>query len=234
MSPNHLIVGTCVNPTIDVAVIDVSLNPIYTINDVSAHLVILDPIDISSDVFHSIFYDSSGSFAVNPRYKHVEAVAPLVAINHPYRTVDDGENFCLLDVIFDFIEYDLNVCRTAFTPCTNIALNKQLLGLKTFYDLGIIKLQCSLDWNSIIESINCELHNHHHDDHYPCLNSSHFPAGYTVTHTGNHQDRNITIDLVISIAFTSPTVGVLPTIIKLIYRAEFPIDWSVPNRPRVS
>lgn len=195
-------------PRFDVAVIDVSINPIVLVSDTSAHLVILDEIDITSNIFHSIFYDSSGNFALNPTLNpavtHSDHIIPYVGINFPYRTMDNGKHFCLLDTIFENIEDDLNVCRTAFTPCTNIALHKQLMNLKTFYDLGLIRLQCYLDWPSIINAVNCEINDPH-----------------------NAPD-SIVVDLIISIVFATPTVGVMPTIVKLIYRTTFPIDPYYP------
>ncbi len=191
--------GCTGHPIIDVAVIDVSLNPINIVTDGSAHLVILDSIDISSNIFHAIFYDSSGDFSLNPNYDGLDILKPYVGISNPYRTKDNGHNFCLIDTIFDNIECDLGVCRTAFTPCTNIALNKQLAALKTFYDLGLIKLECSLSWSEIINVINCAI-----DDLV-------------------NVPPNIIVDLVISIVFTTPTIGVYPTIIKLIYSTDFPI-----------
>ena len=187
----------CSKTSIDVAVIDVSINPIVTIYDVSAHYVILDPIDISSNIFHSIFYDLSGNFALNPNFKNIDDVFNFVGINTPYRTTCGGDPFCLLDVIYDFIEDDLNVCRSAFTPCTNIALTKQLMFLKTFYDLGVYTLECSLNWKQIIDAVNCEMN--------------------------NNTDTTITADLIISIVFRTPTVGVQPIVVKVVYRVTFPI-----------
>jgi hypothetical protein len=192
-------VPSCSRPAIDVAVIDISVNAIRMISDISAHFVILDNIEIDSTVFHSIFYDSSGNFALNPAYARDDDVRPYVGINFPYRTINDGNFFSLLDIIFDNIEFDLNISRLAFTPCTNIALTKQLIGLKTFYDLGLLRLECSLDWKSIIYAVNGEIED--------IRNLPPF----------------VIVDLIISIVFTSPTVGVLPTIIKLIYSTKFPI-----------
>lgn len=199
MNMNTLTVGHCSNPSIDVAVIDMSINEIFLTSDVSAHLVVLDNINITSSIFHALFYDTSGNFALNPLYKYTNSIRPYVGINKPYRTYENGRDFCLLDEIFENIEDDLNVCRTAFTPCTNIALNRQLMGLKTFYDLGLIKLACWIDWNTILEMVACLF-----DDY----NVGSMPS-------------SVKIDLIISIVFKTPTVGVLPTIVKLVYTTEF-------------
>ena len=65
---NNINISACSNdiPRFDVAVIDVSINEINMIYEGSAHLVILDEIDITSNIFHSLFYDLSGQFVLNP------------------------------------------------------------------------------------------------------------------------------------------------------------------------
>lgn len=167
-------------------------------NDVNEHLTLLDPIGpITSDLFHSIFYQSSNDFNLIENSPPLADVIEYVSLADPYRKYL-GENYSLTDNIIDNLTGDLNTSLSAFTPCSVIALNSQLVNLKTFYDLGSVPT-CNLTWSEIVTIVdgNCD-----------------YPAG----------TETFVAKLVINITFTTPTLNVKPTRVRYVYEVEFPVQ----------
>ena len=155
------------------------------------HVVILDEITIDESLFKSIFYQTD-NFAINPNAALSEL--SLSKISFSNLTVS-GVHFCLFDVIIQNIEADLGVSSSMFSPCTNIALHKEINAIKSLVDLiqtGTIV--CSMTWTDIINSLKCEANN-----------------------------GVAEVILTLTVVFTNPTVGVNSTIIKFNYRTSINI-----------
>ena len=151
------------------------------------HIIELDNITITESLFKSIFYQSD-NFSINPSAALNPSILNFISFIN--RTVL-GVNFCLIDEIYKNIEDDLGINRILFSPCTNIALNKQFGSIKSLCDLtqsGTIV--CSMDWSEIVNSIKYEF------DNVDPINT------------------NPNVVLTLSVVFTTPTTGVNATIIK--------------------
>jgi hypothetical protein len=151
------------------------------------HVIELDNISISESLFKSIFYQTD-NFSINPG----AALQPstLIFISFINQTVL-GVKFCLVDEIYKNIENDLGISRILFSPCTNIALNKQLGSIKSLCDIiNSGTILCSMNWSEIVNSVRCEF------DNVDPINT------------------NPTVVLTLSVVFTTPTTGVNATIIK--------------------
>lgn len=185
--------------TVDVAVMTQALQSINIRND--EHRVVLDKIVIDSTLFRSIFYSNGNNFALNQAYlSDLKSIIQYVSLDDPYRTVN-GNDFCLVDTIYDNIEEDLGVLRDNFTPCSNIALNTELSGIKTLYDLKKLTPACALTWETLENLAACE-----------CDQPVDVPT-------------NVRMNLVITVVFSTDTVGttsvIKPTVLRLFYETTF-------------
>jgi len=155
------------------------------------HIVNLDVINIDETLFKSIFYQTD-NFAINPNAALDEL--SLSKISFSNLTVS-GSHFCLFDTILQNIEADLGVSSSMFSPCTNIALHKDINSIKSLVDLiqtGTIV--CSMTWTDIINALKCEENN-----------------------------GVAEVILTLTVVFTNPTVGVNSTIIKFNYKTTITI-----------
>jgi len=115
------------------------------------HIIILDPRPIINWlVFKNLFYYLSNTFSLNRS-------VPLLLLSYisfDNRTTN-GTDFCLTETIFDNIEIDLGLSRIMFSPCTNIALNKQLNAINTLADIvPTSTIVCSMTWADIVNTVN--------------------------------------------------------------------------------
>lgn len=166
---------------IDFAVYAKQISPINLKNPLD-HIVDLDAVNIPESSFKSIFYQTD-NFSINP---NTSLDATLLAyISFLNKTVL-GKEFCLYDELLKNFENDLGVSSAMFSPCTNIALNKEINGIKSLCDLiqsGTII--CSMTWTDIVNTVRCE----------------------TTTNTAN-------VLLTLSVVFTNQTTGINATVIK--------------------
>jgi hypothetical protein len=185
---------------IDVALLSTELSQINIIDDVN--VVLLDPVGpISSQLFREIFYNNRNIFQLQRGVPPINTIIEYVGLTHPYRTIN-GKPFYLVDTIYDNIEKDLNVSRWMFTPCSNIALNTELINLETFYDLNNLIPTCALTWDTLLKLVKSESESE-------CI--------------GIQNPSEIIIKLAISIMFTIPTKGVSPIMVKHFFEVRFPL-----------
>lgn len=147
------------------------------------HITELDNINISETFFRNIFYQTD-NFAINPQAYLDQLLLPYISFSN--LTVL-GKHFCLYDEIIKNIENDLGVSSSMFSPCTSIALAKEINAIKTLCDLiqsGTIL--CSLTWTDIMNIVKCESEN----------------------------GSSVNVILTLSVVFTNPTTGINATIIK--------------------
>lgn len=178
---------------LDFAVVSFTYNAV-NIQNTTDHIIYLDAINIDESIFKSIFYQTN-NFAINPNIDN--SLLNYISFNNV--TFNTG-HFCLVDIIYENIENDLGLSRNMFSPCTNIALNKQLNSIKTLLD--IVKTStviCSLSWSDIVNTVKCQF-----DDVEP-------------------MPTNPEVLLILTVVFSSPTEGVNNTIIKFSYKVKITI-----------
>jgi hypothetical protein len=154
------------------------------------HIVELDAINISETLFKSIFYQTD-NFSINPNI----SLSLLNYVSFINKTVL-GVEFSLIDELIKNFENDLGVSSSMFSPCTNIALHKEINAIKSLCDLiqsGTII--CSMTWTDIVNSIRCE----------------------TTNNVAN-------VILILSVVFTNQTAGINSTIIKFNFNTTVTIQ----------
>ena len=136
---------------IDIAIVGQFLTSIEKID--SYHIIELDNISVSKDLFKAIFfYYDSENFAIVPNIpNNEETIQNIVSFESKYRTYNNGVPFNLMHVIFGFMEEDLNIKRDCFDTCCKMELEKQLSLFKNLCNLEICNVLCSLKWSEIIE-----------------------------------------------------------------------------------
>jgi hypothetical protein len=134
---------------IDFAVFSSAITSVGMMNS-NDHVIILDSLaKINWLFFKNLFYNLSNTFSLNPS-------VPLLLL--PYISFDNRRvnttEFCLTEVIFENIETDLGISRIMFSPCTNIALNKQLNAINTLADIiPTSTMVCSMTWADIVNTV---------------------------------------------------------------------------------
>jgi len=180
--------------TLDIAFLSQEYSTAIEIACNNKHIVELDDIIIDQCTFKAIFYPFGENFGLEKNNCCNPGIYPYITFCPPYRSINCGQPFSLLEQIILNTENDLNVTRNCFTTCTLIELSKEISNIKTLCDIESCSLLCSLPWSNIQNIIKNDY-----------INRVQFnPLRQMV--------------LVISIIFKSPNTCVLPTIIKFKYR----------------
>jgi hypothetical protein len=159
----------------------------------SDHIINLDEIAVTKEIFQTIFYPYHENFGINKNNViNNKTLTPYISFLPENRTVD-GKNFYLLEKIISNIENDLNVSRNCFTIESLVELSNEITNLHSLSDLNYCSVLSSLTWPNIVEIIK----------NYKLSDNSSTPL--------------IPI-CVISIVFKTPTVGVKNTIVRFNYR----------------
>jgi hypothetical protein len=182
------------NIIIDVAVIAQNTSAIKKQFD-NSHIINLDAINISEELFKNIFYPHGNTFGLDKKYCTKEGVIPYISFLPNYRSVD-GKKFYLLEEILSNLEKDLNVSRNCFTTDSLVELTNELIDIKSLCNINCCSLLSSLTWENINDIIK----------NYKLLQDS--------------QDINMKVVpiCVVSIIFKTPTEGVEDTIVKFSYK----------------
>ena len=112
----------------------------------------------------------------------------------PYRTINSGEPFSLLEQMISNIEADLNVTRNCFLTSSLIELSKEISDIKSLGDIKPSDVVGSLTWSNLVSIIKSE----------------------NATRQANNPLNQVL--LVITVVFKTPNYNILPTIIKFKYR----------------
>jgi hypothetical protein len=199
---------------IDVAVLCQEYNKIEQIcND---HIINLDEIEITKELFQFIFYPYHDNFGINkklicnnPMYTQYISFLPK------YRTVN-GKKFYLLEEIISNIESDLNISRNCFTVESLVELTNEILNINSICDLNCCSVLSSLTWCNILEIIkNYNMIN----DNCGCDTES--SSGSTTSGSSSSssiQKQSVIPICAISVIFKTPTPGVKNTIVRFNYR----------------
>ena len=180
---------------LDIAVITQTFSELHRKS--GEHIINLDFIEISEDVFKSIFYQTN-SFSISSTVKSIPELLKLISFKG--QNVN-GHPFCLVDSIMENIEKDLGVSINMLSICSLINLNKEIISIKSLADLSITNISCSLSWSEILEVIRCEY------DKTSCGSDPNIP------------DTALVI-LTISVIFVTPNEGIFPTIIRFNYKVR--------------
>jgi hypothetical protein len=181
--------------SIDVAVLCQEYTTIEKMCD--DHIINLDEIKISKDLFQTIFYPYGENFGINKNNltdNNNKVLMPYISFLPEYRSTE-GKHFYLLEKIISNLENDLNVSRNCFTIETLVELSNEITNLHSFCDLNCCSVLSSLTWPNVLEIIK----NYKMAD----INGPSYPL--------------IPI-CVVSIVFKTPTVGVKNTIVRFNYR----------------
>jgi hypothetical protein len=196
-SRNH--VSICNKITIDVAVLCQEYTTIEKMCD--DHIINLDEIEISKDLFQCIFYPYYENFGINKNticnncfYQQYISFLP------EYRSVN-GKKFYLLEEIISNIESDLNISRNCFTVESLVELTNEIISVNSFCDVNCCSVLSSLTWSNILEIIQ----------NYSIINEN---CGCD----SSSQKGQVIPICVISIVFKTPTPGVKNTIVRFNYK----------------
>ena len=181
---------------IDVAIMGQCLTPIEKMDNY--HVVKLDNINIEEDLFKSIFYCHEGeNFSIIRNTNNNPTIESMVSFESKYRTYNNKTLFNLSNIIFAFIEEDLNINRDCFDTCCKMELEKQLSYIKTLCDLDLCNILCALKWSEIIQILKSK------------GAKSFTDGGIFISHI-----------LKINIVFSNPNTSVKDTIITFSYVIE--------------
>jgi hypothetical protein len=125
---NHNII--CNKVTIDVAVLCQEYTTIEKMCD--DHIINLDEIEITKDLFQCIFYPYYENFGINKNTVCNNcSYAEYISFLPEYRTVN-GKKFYLLEEIISNIESDLNISRNCFTIDSLVELTNEIISINSF------------------------------------------------------------------------------------------------------
>ena len=212
---NHIAI--CNKVTIDVAVLCQEYTTIEKMcND---HIINLDEIEITKDLFQCIFYPYYENFGINKNticnncfYQQYISFLP------EYRSVN-GKKFYLLEEIISNIESDLNISRNCFTVESLVELTNEIISINSFCDLNCCSVLSSLTWCNILEIIkNYSIIN----DNCGCAPDSNSSSSSNSTSSSSSSSSSMKQPVipicVISVVFKTPTPGVKNTIVRFNYR----------------
>jgi hypothetical protein len=186
--------------TLDIAVLCQEYSPIEVACN-NNHIIELDEILITEDIFKQIFYPYGENFGIDKKISLTNAAFKYITFLPPCRTINCGEPFSLLEQIILNIESDLNVTRNCFATCTLIELSKELSNIKSLSDINCCNIICSIPWSNIVNIIRND---------------------YVTRDPLNPLKQTL---LVISVIFKTPNSAILPTIIKFKYRMDINVKW---------
>jgi hypothetical protein len=146
---NHIAI--CNKITIDVAVLCQEYTTIEKMCD--DHIINLDEIEITKDLFQCIFYPYYENFGINKNTVCNNcSYAEYISFLPEYRTVN-GKKFYLLEEIISNIESDLNISRNCFTVESLVELTNEIISINSLCDLNCCSVLSSLTWCNILEII---------------------------------------------------------------------------------
>jgi hypothetical protein len=177
------------NLIIDVAVLCHEYVELEKLNN--DHIIILDDIRMTLEMFQSIYYAHGENFAMDKKFITKKNIQPYISFLPEHRTINK-QCFCLLEQLFLNIEQDLNVSRDCFTIESKVELSNEISSIRYIYDLNASALLSSLTWTNIMEIIK----------NYKLVNCN---------------KKEMHFIFVISVVFKTPTPGVKNTIVRFNY-----------------
>ena len=203
---NHIAI--CNKITIDVAVLCQEYTTIEKM--CHDHIINLDEIEITKDLFQCIFYPYYENFGINKNTVCNNcSYAEYISFLPEYRRVN-GKKFYLLEEIISNIESDLNISRNCFTVESLVELTNEIISINSLCELNCCSILSSLTWCNILEIIkNYNIVNDNCGDCRPNTESTSYPGVPVIP---------VVPICVISVIFKTPTPGVKNTIVRFNYR----------------
>ena len=156
----------------------------------NVHLLNLDEISITLDIFQHIFYPFKENFGLNKDFLNNNVkLLPFISFLSEFRTINN-KRFNLIEEIIGNIETDLCISRNCFTKESLVQLTNEIIMIKSMLNINSCSVLSSLTWQNILEIIK----------------------NYEYTKT-----KVIPI-LVVNIVFKTPTPGVKDTIVRFQYK----------------
>lgn len=165
------------------------------------HIIELDEILIDENTFKQIFYPYGENFGLDKNIRSKSNLLNYITFLPPFRSINNGKPFSLLDQIINNIEEDLNLARNCFTTESLIELTKEISSIKYLSDMNCCSLLSFLSWSNIMDIIRND---------------------YINRHPSNLLKQTL---LAVSVVFKNPDPRILPTIIKFKYRMDINIEW---------
>lgn len=157
--------------------------------ETTTHIVNLDTIKITRELFKHIFYPYGEQFGIDKSaICNNRQILPYISFTD--RTVN-GRKFYLLESLLCHMEYDLNVSRNCFTTESKVELTNEIMRIGGLCDINCCSVLSTITWANILALIANYKNNCNMEDIVPIL--------------------------AVSIIFKTPTVGVENTIIKFNY-----------------
>jgi hypothetical protein len=139
------------NMVIDVAVLCHEYTELKKMCD--DHIINLDDICISKDIFRKIFYFYGENFGMDKKIVNTEELLHYVSFLPKHRKIE-REKFYLLEHILRNIEDDLGVSRNCFTPETRVQLTSEINSLNSLCDMNCCSVLASLTWSNLLNIID--------------------------------------------------------------------------------
>lgn len=153
-SSNNILQISNLPHQIDIAVITQNA-PEFTLKTYDEHVIDLDPIYITENIFKEIFY-SNNAFSITPKSrlskKHLYHTCFL------QRTVNNS-SFILIDTIIKYIESDLSITKDMISTTSFINLNKIINSIRNLCDLNLSNITSALNWNELVHSLSSNFGN---------------------------------------------------------------------------
>jgi len=178
----------------DVAVLSQEYTSPIAIVSGDSHITELDNIIITPEKFKTLFFPHGVNFCIN-KLTNTE-LYKYITFLPPWRSVQLGQPFSLLELVLSNIEKDLGVTRNCFETCTLIELSKEFSNIKTLCDIKFCNNACTLTWDNILSIIRTE-----------------------ATNRDNLNPLRQTI-LVINVIFQTTNPNILLTIVKFKYKMD--------------
>jgi hypothetical protein len=182
---------------LDVAILCKEYSPIE-LNSNHNHVIELDEIPISEQLFKYLFYPHGETYGLNENV--CSQSFPYITFLYPYRT-QCGKPFSLYESILTNIEEDLGISRNCILTKSLIDLTNDLANIKTLTDLNCCDVINSLTWSNI----------------YSIIRNNYIISNNTINNA----------ILMISVVFKSPNCQIHPTIIKFKYRININSNWMI-------
>jgi hypothetical protein len=162
--------------------------------DIKQHTIELDEIIITTNDFKKIFYSYGEQFGINDSILKNPTLYGYISFSPPYRTIEGGKPFSLLEKMITNIELDLNVGRNSFSRNSFIEFSKEITNIKTLAHINCCNILASLSWPNIVSIIK-----------------------------NDYITRQIPLTevvLVVSVVFKTPNPSIQPNTVKFNYRIK--------------
>ena len=154
------------------------------------HILNLDEIEITMEIFQTMFYPYKENFGINKDFFiNNSKFIPFISFLNDYRTVD-GKKFYLLEALITNIESDLCISRNCFTKDSLVELTNEITCIKSLLDIKSCSVLSSLTWSNIIDIIK----------NYKAINDEVIPI------------------LIVNVVFKTPTQGVKDSVVRFQYK----------------